>query len=325
MSITASSIHPFFTVHLLYHCADNYKQTRTVVALHAGSIAVDVIEKVRVGLKSAVAICMIPYLCNSCFLTDIMASSTYSSYGGSSFDELCNGRSHYACDNTVDIRRVSSIHKAKKRILKHIDDCMKAIEIGRGTKVSQFYIGKTYIHRVKKRGGGYNKIDPMDPQTWKKGGISAHWTTHREEDYGRGGMVVLAVITRDALPPNTTKEEYALILEEKILRHYTLNAPHEKLVNKSFKPGKSDGDKSAAYAIYMAFRDGPEESDESEELDSESEEPDSESEEPDSGSEEPDSGSEEPDSGSEEPDSESEEPDSGSEESDSGSDARGKA
>lgn len=200
--------------------------------------------------------------------------------GGCTFDELCNGTQiYYACDNTVDIRRVSSIEQAKRKIVRHIDDCIQAIEIERtdiehiDMKVSEFYIGKTYIRRIKKRGGGYSKINPMDPETWRKDGIRSCWKYHRDQGYGEDGMVVLAVVTRGALPPNTTdsmyKEDYAIALEQQILHHYVFDAPHEKLVNETFNPGKLDDDKSAAYAIYMAFRleetDSSEQSDDTEE------------------------------------------------------------
>lgn len=128
-------------------------------------------EKVRADLKSAFAIYMIPNVCNSLFfLTDVMSSSVCSTIGGCTFDELCNGtQTYYACDNTVDIRRVSSIEQAKRKIVRHIDGCIQAIEIEHtDMKVSKFYIGKTYIRRIKKRGVATIKLILWIPKHGEK-------------------------------------------------------------------------------------------------------------------------------------------------------------
>ena len=77
------------------------------------------------------------------------STTSATTVGGCTFEELCKGTVlSYACDYTVDVRE-SDFEQAKKKILKHIDDCIKGLEIERERKVEKLYIGKTYIPRKK--------------------------------------------------------------------------------------------------------------------------------------------------------------------------------
>ena len=177
--------------------------------------------------------------------------------GGCTFEELCNGTVlSYACDNTVDIRG-SDFGQAKKTILKHIDDCIRCLEIARGRKMEKLYIGKTYIPR-KKAPRGFVPIDPKNPWTYKKGGIGSRWREHRNSDYGRDGMIVLAVIPRGAVPSNAKpglhQEDYTFALEQALLHHFMITNYDDRIANDTFATGGTDVHGSAAYALYMAFR-----------------------------------------------------------------------
>ena len=177
--------------------------------------------------------------------------------GGCTFDELCNGNVlNYACDNTVDIRG-SDFEQAKQKILTHIDDCIIDLEIASERKVEKLYIGKTYIHR-RRAPRGFVPIDPKNPWTYKKGGIGSRWREHRNNDYGRDGMIVLAVIPREAVPPNAKpglhQEDYTFALEQALLHHFMITNYDGRIANDSFATGGTDVLGSAAYALYMAFR-----------------------------------------------------------------------
>ena len=54
-----------------------------------------------------------------------------------------------------------------------------------------------------------------------KGEISSRWNDHREEEYGKDGMIVIAVSTRDQVPTTRAskvkQELYTLALEQRLL------------------------------------------------------------------------------------------------------------
>ena len=177
--------------------------------------------------------------------------------GGCTFEELCNGTVvNYACDNTVDIRGCD-FEQAKQMILTHIDDCITTLEIGRERTVEEFYIGKTNVQR-RKAPRGYVTIDPRNHWTYRKGGIGSRWREHRNNSYGRDGMIVLTIIPRDALPstanPKLHQEDYAFALEQTLLHHFMITHYDHRIANDGFATGGTDIQGSAAYALYMAFR-----------------------------------------------------------------------
>ena len=129
-----------------------------------------------------------------------------------------------------------------------------------GHTVTKFYIGKTYVRRRKKRGGGFIRIRPKRNSTYKKDGIGSRWHKHREEYYGRDGMVVLAIITRKAVPERARstcklhQEDYAFALEQALLHHFMVTFPDSRITNDGFASGGTNNRSSKAYAIYMIFR-----------------------------------------------------------------------
>ena len=52
---------------------------------------------------------------------------------------------------------------------------------------------KTFVQANQK----YQKLNPLNPSNWRKEGISSRWNDHRKEEYGKDGMIVIAVITSD--------------------------------------------------------------------------------------------------------------------------------
>ena len=184
-------------------------------------------------------------------------------FGGCSFKKLCNGsRQSYACDKVIDITKDKqgddsspTLRKATSRLIKHIQECIQKIEDGRGRRVEQFYIGKTLTH--KRKSGKFNR---MNSSTWKlSNGISKRFKKHRDNGYGRDGMVVLTVVTRRAIPRfirhnKISKELYAFALENRLIQHFLIKCDDPRIVNSTLNSGKSDGNRSIGYPLYMAFK-----------------------------------------------------------------------
>ena len=185
--------------------------------------------------------------------------------GGVDFDELASatGDPSYAFRlYTEKGDELSAPRTAVDRLSSWLDTTIQDIECQSEKRVRKFYIGKTYSQRHKKR--NYNKNDPT---TWRKAGISSRWRTHRKEEYGKSGMVVLTVITRDRVPKGAIKsfknqQLYALALEQQLIMHYAYERGDERLANETINPGKWKTDEGGGeneitgaigYPIYMAY------------------------------------------------------------------------
>ena len=170
--------------------------------------------------------------------------------GGCTFDELCNGAENYVCDSSclVRLEQTFDVDTAVKCLCKKLEDNIQELEMN-DRVVKSFYIGKTYIKKRRKRGGGFQRFDPMDPTTWRKKGISSRWGKHKSQ--GRHGLIVLTAVTRNTIPTNN-QQEYALMLEQRMLHHYRLINEDPRLQNDTFSEGKR-GETSHGYALYVAL------------------------------------------------------------------------
>ena len=186
-----------------------------------------------------------------------------STLGGCSFDELCRGtESNYACDNLINIvcqedGRHLTIREQEDSLSQHIRTCIQSIEIVRGCPVENFYIGKTHVRQRQDR----VLFDHMKRSTWRlDGGIKGRFRNHKDEGYGRDGLVVLTVVTKEAIPPeirqnkpNFHQETYALALESRLILNF-MSDP--RLVNETTEAGRRDRTPSIGHPLYMAFRVG---------------------------------------------------------------------
>ena len=100
-------------------------------------------------------------------------------------------------------------------------------------------------------------FNPLNHHTWKKNGISSRWGSHKHEDYGRDGLVVLGAITKQTVPERCRdrvhQEDFTLAMEQKLLHHYLLSHPDSRVVNDTFTAGRPPERNHYAYAVYMAF------------------------------------------------------------------------
>ena len=191
-----------------------------------------------------------------------MSGYTKTTIGGADFDLLCTGTVQDYSANPANLATAKKLSHIKRKLKRKLEDTIQALQIESGRTIAKIYIGKTYILQKKKRGGGrgYETFDPLDHSTWKKTGISSRWQFHKDEDYGRDGLVVLGAITRETMPERcresgqVDQEDLALAMEQRLLHHYRLSHPDPRVVNKTFDTGKTTRQHCIAYAVYMAFR-----------------------------------------------------------------------
>ena len=175
--------------------------------------------------------------------------------GGISFDQLCRGEDvYYVCDREclVNITNRDTMEKAERKLVDKIESLFVAIETEKDVEIDKFYVGKTYVQQNQTS----KKLEHLNPSTWEKDGIRSRWGTHKDRDYGKHGMIVIAVITRSQVPntrdliESTPQEDYALQLERRLLEYYDKD---QRLSNETLKKGRRDSKQSAGYALYVAF------------------------------------------------------------------------
>ena len=185
-----------------------------------------------------------------------MATRTTATRGGCSFDQLSRGGCrYYVCDRgyLVDITQLDTLEKAEDKLVENIENIFQDLQTQTEKKITKFYIGKTFVQANQK----YPKLYPLNPGSWRKEGISSRWKDHRKEEYGKDGMIVIAVIARDQVPTTVAskvkQELYTLALEQRLLHYYQITKGDERLHNDTFTSGGTDKKGSAGYALYVAF------------------------------------------------------------------------
>ena len=183
--------------------------------------------------------------------------------GGVEFDDLAAEKvqPYYAFNLCKDgANELSDIRTAVEKLCWWLDTTVEYIECQSGKRISKFYIGKTYMHGCKGM-----KFDKDKPSTWLKKGIISRWGTHKNKDYGRSGMVVLTVITRDRVPKGVVEafkhqQQYALALEQQLIMHYAFAKRDHRLANETINIGKKKADKgenevtgAVGYPLYIAY------------------------------------------------------------------------
>ncbi len=176
------------------------------------------------------------------------------------YKHICreNDEPGYVLDKKMFVLiKKKTMTKAVKKVSEKIKKCAKDIRKGWGSSIDKLYIGKTPISAARHDG-----FDARNPETWTlDGGIHKHYDDHLKDDFGRNGLIVVAVVTKESIPRKckrdgyiTHHEEYALILKkcliEKLKEDGKLAA---KLVNRPRYPGRLDQRESAGYAIYITF------------------------------------------------------------------------
>ena len=175
--------------------------------------------------------------------------------GGVDFDQLCTQSIKSYSFNLADIGEDKDVNCVEQLLIEQLETTVDMLELHSDRQVGKIYIGKTFIKSSRRK--GLEKFDPINHRTWIKKGISSRWREHRNNDYGRHGLVVLGAITRKTMPKRIRsrvhQEDFTLAMEQKLLHHYLLSHPDSRVVNKTFATGRTTEHKCIAYAIYMAF------------------------------------------------------------------------
>lgn len=177
----------------------------------------------------------------------LLSTTTYTSKGGCSFEGISTGKQqNYCCD--MVIKQEGSVTERFNKLTKNIKDIITALEIDDNV-VESFFIGKTYVPQNKKA----KKFDPMKPGTWRKEGISQRWySTYRPMEYD--ALIVLTVVTKDDVPEYTNQEDYAIMLEQKLIHYYKIENYDERIQNDTFSGGRKTTGRYIGYALYMAVK-----------------------------------------------------------------------
>ena len=115
------------------------------------------------------------------------------------------------CDShcLVDLHEIQDATTAKSKIKDKINEIILKVEEGRGGKIENFKIGKTFLQQE-------SNFDPMNPATWKKKSIKDEWD--KASDGGMHGLIVLAAISEEAVPHHCPRsinqKEYSMALDQ---------------------------------------------------------------------------------------------------------------
>ena len=183
---------------------------------------------------------------------------------GCMFKELSMGTvQSYATDALIDITRITkdghtrtpTIREAEDMLLTHIDGCLRTIIADRQRPVERFYIGKTHVGQLRDR-----QFNHMSSSSWKlDGGINGRCSDHIRAGHGRDGLVVLTVVTADAIhaetrnnKPRFNHEEYASALLCRLVQDCMTDS---RLHNERAELGtRRDTAMAIGYPLYMSFK-----------------------------------------------------------------------
>ena len=172
-----------------------------------------------------------------------------------SFAEICNSQAPpgFVVDNCINLQYLT-IHDATEEVYRHIQARLGDLKRGWQRSVKHLYIGKSHIRKKRDR-----VFDITNPTTWDKSGIDSRYTDHVKQEYGKNGLIVLATVTECSIPADCVaakyiihKEEYALTLEKRLIERFRAERDH-RLANMTTETGRTDGNGSEAYVVYIAF------------------------------------------------------------------------
>ena len=156
------------------------------------------------------------------------------------FEDLCKERARKGCA----LDKAKHYSDANDESIKDLYDLaiklLEKLKDKRKTSLDQCYIGKSYVDERR-----HERFDFEDSHTWKSSGVSSRYSSHKKKDYGRSGMIVLAV---------TENEDDAFKLEKKLIEKFRNGDYSEEIANKPtyHKGGRCRNDHKA-YCVYMAF------------------------------------------------------------------------
>lgn len=172
-------------------------------------------------------------------------------------DQLCNGEKGYVCDQVAELVE-GPVNNQVDWLKERVGFIFQSIEM-RGKQIEEFYIGKTYAKEKKSR-----IFDAMDRDTWKMKGIQDRCGSHnREKHYN--GLIILTVVTKEMLPRNpeneneddnqshTNQQDYAIMLEQRLLHYYKIESYDKRIKNETFGEGRK-AKMRPGFIVYVAVK-----------------------------------------------------------------------
>ena len=164
--------------------------------------------------------------------------TTYTTRNGCTFDDMLDGKPGYCCEPSrlTEQKSSTSVDERVKMLTKNIEDTINEFAI-QDKEVESFSIAKTYVSRHVKK----TSFDPMNPNTWKKDGISKIWARYRDMEYD--ALIVLSVFTKETVPSEYNPEDYTIMLKQKLFDYYkdderiqseTSDERHTGVLNKGY-------------------------------------------------------------------------------------------
>ena len=162
------------------------------------------------------------------------------------FERLRNRQQRgIVCGEAIRARRGGRLDTTENNLIRKVDDIIRRIN-QRG-EVTDYYIGKAFVDQ---RGRNFNRGDPA---TWDLAEINRRWEEREEENYN--GLIVLTVIDEDAIRRrNTTHQDFALALEQRLIHHYRIHRDNARIRNHNFREGRRGDEGHPGYAVYIAVR-----------------------------------------------------------------------
>ena len=181
---------------------------------------------------------------------EILWYTPIASFIASQVSRMATNEPTYEFD-VVNLRtkRITTFRTAVNAIERQIKKVLQEEESEMHRKIDLFSIGKTNANATAKA----DFLDPLDEDTFTKKGISNRWRAHKDTDYGKDGMVVVAIITDDVADTldYDDAEDCALDIEEELQDRFY--SDDDRLIHEEYHEGARVENPADGYPIYITF------------------------------------------------------------------------
>ena len=129
----------------------------------------------------------------------------------------------YALEKAKLVSDQHNMAQSINSIANEIIASIRFIKERSGREVKRFYIGKSNIRKI-----GRTPFDCKNPDTWRTDAIETRYRDHCRREYGRSGLLVVAVVTRESIPAEcleggyvNSAERYVLKLERSLIKRFS--------------------------------------------------------------------------------------------------------
>ena len=152
--------------------------------------------------------------------------------------------------DVVNLRttRMTTFRTVVNAIERQIKKILQEKESEMDLEIHLFSIGKTSAHV----NATADFLDPLDEDTVNKKHIGNRWREHRETEYGKDGMVVVAIITDDVADTldYDDAEDCALDIEEELQKRFSSD---KRLIHEEYHQGARVKNPADGYPLYITY------------------------------------------------------------------------